>query len=375
MNSTRWYHTISIVIAIAILIAFLYAIRSILPPFLIAFAIAWILDPVLDRLQARGCPRILAISGVYLLFLAFFIVSVVLLVPAMIDQAKELGRDIPRYSERFVAFTTEFMEKHRSALTKFELPTTIQEVFGKYGHYATHQVTLGIERASKLIVANLSMALWFIIIPLVAFYFLNDIDRMREKAVLFIPERARPRVTEILSRIGTVFSSYVRGLIVVCLLYGLATTIVLAGFNLKYSIILGLLAGVLYAVPYLGAIVTTLLVFLVGLATYENAVVQAAWVAGAMIVLNQLFDMLITPRILGKSVGLHPVISLFALMAGGQLFGLVGMVLAVPVAASVQEVVLELYPELKAAPKKRPPRKRATRRKSKRVSQRPTDSI
>ncbi len=260
------------------------------------------------------------------------------------------------------------MEKHRETLIKFKLPTTLQEVFSRYGHQATKGIASGIQHASNWIIANLSKALWFILIPLVAFYFLNDIDRIRKKAVLFIPERWRPRSTEVLSRMGGVFSSYVRGLIIVCLLYGIATVIVLAAFKLKYGIILGLLAGVLYAVPYLGAILTTVLVFLVGLATYPHGVTQAVWVALAMVALNQLFDMGVTPRILGRSVGLHPVLSLFALMAGAQLFGLVGMVLAVPVAASIQEIVFEFCPELRGAPKK-PKRKPARRRKKAKTRQ------
>jgi len=353
---TRTYF-LFLIIAIAIIAIFLYLVRGILPPFAIAFAIAWLLDPLLDRLQKRGCPRILAVSVVYIVFLAAFILGLVFLAPPVVDQAKQLGQDLPGYAERFGAFASDFMEKHRATLTKFELPTTIQEAFTKYGERAKQEVIAGIGYASNWIVSSLSKALWLILIPLVAFYFLNDIDRMRKRAALFIPQQWRARTTEVLSKVGVVFSSYVRGLVVVCLLFGVVTTIVLTVSGLKYGIILGLLSGILYAVPYLGAIIITLLVFLVALATQGlgHAIVMAA----LMVVLNQLvFDMLVTPKILGKSVGLHPVLSLFALMAGGSLFGLVGMVLAVPVAASIQEVVFELYPDLRAASE---PRKRRRR--------------
>ncbi|MDI6827371.1 MAG: AI-2E family transporter, partial [Armatimonadota bacterium] len=195
---------------------------------------------------------------------------------------------------------------------------------------------------------NLSKAIWLVLIPLSAFYFLNDIERIRRKSALLIPKQYRERVIEVASRVGRVFSSYVRGLIVVCLLYSIGTTIILMIIKLKYGIILGLLAGVLYAVPYIGAITITLLVFLVGLATYQHGAFAHATLAGLlMIALNQTFDLGITPRILGKSVGLHPILSLMALLAGGKLFGIVGMILAVPVAASIQEIVFEFYPELK----------------------------
>jgi predicted PurR-regulated permease PerM len=116
----------------------------------------------------------------------------------------------------------------------------------------------------------------------------------------------------------------------------------------QYSILIGLFAGILYAVPYVGASSTALLVFLVALATHNDNSLHAAWVPPiAVLINNQAFDLFISPRILGKSVGLHPVLSLFALLAGGQLFGLAGMVLAVPIAASIQEIIFEIYPLLR----------------------------
>lgn len=366
MTSSRWY-TVGVIAAIVILIAFLYAIRSTLPPFLIAFAIAWLLDPVLDRLQKHGLRRVWAVLFIYVAFLAVFVVGLLFLVPAIIDQAKQLGSDFPEYSARFTQYASETFEKHHDTLVRFKLPTTLREVFSRYSDQVNSQIGAGVNLATAFITANLSRALWIILIPIIAFYFLMDIDRMRNKAALLLPESIRPRAVDFLSRVGAVFSSYVRGLLIVCLMYGIATTVVLEILHLKYGIILGLLAGILYAVPYLGAIVTMLLVFLVGLATYPHGVSQAIWPTLAMIVLNQLiFDPVITPRIIGKSVGLHPVLSLFALLAGGRLFGLVGMILAVPVAASIQEIVFEFCPQLKSEPK--PPTTKKTKPKKSRAT-------
>lgn len=356
MTGTRWYHVAGAVAAIAILFALLYAVRSTLPPFLIALAIAWLLDPVLDRMHRRGVGRMTAVLAIYGCFLVVFVAALFYLVPAVIDQAKQFGGDFPRYSARFQEYASDLMSQNHDTLVRLKLPTTIREVFARYGDEVNAQIGTGVNVTTRFITSSLSKALWFILIPLIAFYLLMDIDRMKRKAVLLIPEGVRPRATEVLSRVGIVFSSYVRGLLIVCLMYGIATTIMLEAFGLKYGIILGLLSGMLYAVPYLGAIVTTLLVFLVGLATYPSGLNQAIWPAVAMFVLNQLiFDPIITPRVVGKSVGLHPVLSLFALLAGGQLFGLVGMLLAVPVAASIQEVVFEFCPQLRAEPKQAAP--------------------
>lgn len=364
---TPWYHILALSLAIAVLVTFLYLVRSNLPPFIIAFAVAWLLDPLLGRLQKRNVPRLLAISVVYLVFLGVFVVGLIFLVPAIIEQARQLGHDLPQYAQRFRTVAADFMEANRPTLAKFKLPTTLEEVFSAYGGQASERVTQAIQIASAWIVSNLSKALWIILIPLVAFYFLVDLDRIKSRSILFVPARWRDRTTEVISKVGGVFSNYVRGLIIVCLLYGVTTTIVLSAFQLKYGIILGLVSAVLYAVPFLGALLITLLVFLVDLAAHGFG--HALFMAGVMVVLNQLiFDMFVTPKIIGKSVGLHPVLSLFALMAGGQLFGLAGMVLAVPVAASIQEVILELNPELRPQPRKKKakpksPKKRATEKK------------
>ncbi|MBP6963422.1 MAG: AI-2E family transporter [Armatimonadetes bacterium] len=363
MTNGNRHQTAITVTVLTVVIAFLYAVRSTLPPFLIAFAIAWLLDPVVDRLQKRGLARIWSVLAIYAIFLAAFIVGLLFLVPAVIDQAKQFGADFPRYSARFQDYVSGVMVQHHDTLARLKLPTTLRDVFVRYGDQMSGQFGSAVSLVTAWITANLSRALWFVLVPIIAFYLLMDIDRMRAKSALLIPSNMRPRAVELLSRVGAVFSGYVRGLITVCLMYGIATTIVLEVLHMRYGIILGLLAGILYAVPYLGAITISLLAFLVGLATYDNALPQALLAVGAMVALNQVFDMAVTPRILGKSVGLHPALSLFALLSGAKLFGLVGMILAVPVAASIQEVIFEFCPELKAEPK--PPRKSRLRRRKK----------
>ena len=349
---TPWYYILALCLAIAVLVTFLYLVRQTLPPFIIAFAIAWLLDPLLDRLYERKVPRLLAISAVYLVFLGVFVIGLIFLVPAIIEQAKQLGHDLPGYAERARVFVAHWMQSHQAVLIKFKLPTTLHEVFSKYGSQVSDRAASAVQLGGNWIAANLSKALWIILIPLAAFYFLVDFDRIKGRSILFIPAKWRDRTAEILVKVGSVFSNYARGLIIVCLLYGVTTTIVLSAFHLKYGIIIGLVSGVLYAVPFLGALLITLLVFVVDLAAHGFG--HALFMAGVMVVLNQLiFDMFVTPKIVGKSVGLHPVLSLFALMAGGQLFGLAGMVLAVPIAASIQEVILELNPELRQQPKSR----------------------
>jgi len=354
MNNRPWYVIVGGFLGIlALLIAigyFLYRVRVVLPPFVIAFGIAFLLDPLLERLQRKGVPRIIAVTAVFAIFLAVFAVAVVFLVPSVIEQASQLGKDYPVYAESIRTTATSFLKDHHDMLVRFELPTTLQELVGKYGNEANNQLKTGVPKVVGWIIGSLSYLPWIILIPLISFYFLNDFARIRRKALLFVPEKYRAETAKVLTRMGTVFSAYVRGLVIVCIAYGVVITVVLLTLHLKYGIIIGLLAGVLYAVPYLGSITTALLVFLVGIATYPEGMTPAIIAMVVTVGTNQFFDLLITPRVLGKSVGLHPILSIFALLTGGTLFGLPGMILAVPIAASIQEIVFEFYPELRNDP-------------------------
>ena len=353
MNNKPWYVIVGIFLAtVALLVTvmgFFYQVRAVLPPFIIALVITLLFNPLLDSLQRRGCPRILAVTVVFAVFMATFVLAIWFLVPAISAQAVQLGIDYPLYADSFKSTMNDIIEKHQSLLVRFHLPTTLKEIVAQSVNLANERMKTAIPQVGNWIATNAAKVLWLILIPLISFYMLNDIHRIRKKAFLLIPARYRPESEKLLTRVGTVFSNYVRGLIVVCLLNGFVITIVLLMFRLKYGIILGMLAGVLYAVPYLGSITTIVLVFLVGLATYPHGLTQAVTTTLVVWGSNQLlFDLVITPRILGKSVGLHPVLSLFALLAGGQLFGLPGMILSVPIAASIQEIVAEFLPELKA---------------------------
>jgi predicted PurR-regulated permease PerM len=201
-------------------------------------------------------------------------------------------------------------------------------------------------RLLQFFAGSVSRLAWVAIVPLVTFYMLLEIDPLRARVVHLVPAVHRSRFLEMAERIGAVFSGYVRGLIIVCAGYGVVTGIVLAlVFRLPYALMIGLMAAVLYAVPYVGALAIVTVAGLVAFATHPTAGFVLA-VAGTLIVINQLFDQFIYPRVVGGQAGLHPLASIFALTVGGQLFGLWGMILAVPVAASVQVVLVAIWPQL-----------------------------
>jgi predicted PurR-regulated permease PerM len=349
MDNKPWYVITAICLSVLLLIGvvcnFLYTVRDILPPFAIAFIVAWLLNPMLDRLQRLGVPRMLAVALVFTLFMGIFVVGIIFVIPAMVDQATQLSKEYSHYAEIGRGLVSDFFDQHHDVLARFNLPTTFQDAVNQYGDSLNHTIRSTIPSVSGWITENAFKVLWLVLIPLLSFYILNDMHRLKAKALLFVPKAWRPITSKMVSRTATVFSNYVRGLLEACLVYSIVTSIVLSFCHVRYGIVLGLLAGVLYAVPYLGAITILVLVFVVSAAT-GSGFNHAIWPTIAMLITNESFDLLITPRILGKSVGLHPALSIFAMMAGAKLFSLPGMILAVPIAASIQEIILEFCPEL-----------------------------
>lgn len=348
MYNIRWYHVLFSSLAIFLVIAFFYYVREILPPFIIALIIAWLLDPLIDRLESRGWPRIFGVIFVFTLFLSVFAVGLFFLIPSVIDQAKQLASDFPDYLIKSREYLTDLFKSYQPILLRFKLPTTFHDFFTTFEKQLNSGLTFAVKVLAGWITSNLSKVLWIVIIPIVSFYYLNDIDKIKIKLKFLIPEKWRFRTTSIIGRVSGVFTSYMRGLLIVCLIYGVSTGVLLSVTSVKYSILIGLIAGLFYAVPYIGTLFTAILAFLVALATHNSASHFPIWLPPAIILLmNQIFDLFISPKVLGKSVGLHPVLSLFAMIAGGQLFGFVGMILAVPLGASVQEIIFEIFPILK----------------------------
>lgn len=192
-------------------------------------------------------------------------------------------------------------------------------------------------------------ALWFIIVPLSLYYFMLDYPALKRRAIWLVPEPRRSSVEQMLTEVLSAFSAYVRGLAKVCALYGLCACLLFWILRLSYALFLGTAAGVLYAVPYVGPLATLVGVVAIGITTGKSG----AFILLAAILyisMHLAFDYGITPRVVGGSVGLHPLMNILALMCGVTLFGLWGMILAVPVAASLKRLIIHFWPRLAEAP-------------------------
>jgi predicted PurR-regulated permease PerM len=360
VNGRPWIRGLGIAAGAFLLAAFLFLVRESLPPFVIAFAIAALLDPLLDRMQQAGFSRRVAAVLTFVLFLGVFLGVCIVLIPMAIKQATELAGNVPAYLQQFSDWARGYAAQHEALLRRAHLPTTTNDWLERYHLQIEGFLKTLVARTFGFLSASLSRLAWLAIIPIVTFYLMQDIDDIRRRALSLLPDPHRDRVSRVAGEVGAVFAGYLRGLCIVCAGYAVVSGIILTlGFRLPYALIISLLAGILYAVPYIGAIATVALGTLVAL-TANPSPGYVLGVAAALLATNQLFDQVVTPRIVGGLVGLHPVVSLFALTAAGNLFGLPGMILAVPVAASIQVILLHLFPALrKPLPVEKPVRRAA----------------
>lgn len=316
-------------IAALVLLLMLWLLGDVMVPFIVGGAVAYFLDPVADRLERLGLSRIVATSVISLVAMLTGILMVLAIIPTLVNQLTALVNAAPDIAKRLVDFLTErFPELQDSTSTVrqtlAQIGATIQSKGG--------EVVNGILTSAMGVV---SAVVFLLIVPVVAFYMLLDWDHMIASIDRLLPRDHAPVIRRLGREIDTVLAGFVRGQVSVCLVLGIyyASALMLAG--LQFGLIVGAIAGTITFIPYVGALVGGALA--IGLALFQF---WGAWLhIGAVVAIFAIGQFaegnILTPRLVGKSVGLHPVWLLFALSAFGTLFGFVGMLVAVPVTAAI----------------------------------------
>jgi len=345
-----WVSAFCIGGALAALVCFIvYRLNAILVPFIAGFVVAYIFDPLLDKLEDRGWSRKRAVWTVMGALLSALALALVLLVPRVVGEASDAWQNRELYRERAETFYGNTSERAVEFLGNYVPESKVPEYIDYIDDQFQVALTWADENKATFLtwlgsatLQALGMVVLLALGTLVAFHFMMIIDPLRESAKgLFLSESQGQDVDETVTRVNRMLGAYVRGMVGVSIAVAIVTTLglwgVSLGFGTRYSLILGLLAGVTYAVPWVGQIVSAGAAGFFALVTADHHAAIAAIVAViVVVVVNQIFDNAVMPRIVGESVGLHPLVVLFAIMAGYTLWGLVGMIVAVPVAAIIR---------------------------------------
>lgn len=313
----------------ALFFALFWFLGDVMLPFILGMALAYCLDPLADKLENIGFSRILATVTITILAILLFVVMALLVVPSLVDQALALVNIAPQLFQDLQAFLTErfpSLVDEQSNLRKSlgNLGETIQSRGGEL----LNGVLASLQNVLNVIVL-------VVLVPVITFYLLLDWDRMVARIDDLLPRDHAPVVRRLASEIDSTLAAFIRGQGTVCLILGTFYAVALMLVGLQFGLVVGFIAGLISFIPYVGALVGGVLA--IGLAIFQFwgewhwiGAVAAIFAIGQMLEGNVL-----TPKLVGGSVGLHPVWLIFALSAFGTMFGFVGMLVAVPVAASI----------------------------------------
>ena len=312
---------------VAIIVAFsFYFLRTILLPFVIGIAVAYFLDPVVDKLEERKWNRSLATLFTLFVFLALVIFLVFLLVPVLTNQLKNFAQFLPIVKDKLQLIIDAVAGILNNKVDAKALDVPASGLI----KWSTKMLG-GVIDGGAAIADLLSL---FLITPLVAFYLLRDWDLIVEKVYDWFPIRHKDTLQEQLNEIDKKLAAFVRGQGTVCLILASYYAITLTMTGLEFGVVIGVFAGLISFVPFVGAIFGGLLS--VGLAYLQfEAWTNIVIIAGIFILGQILEGYILTPKFIGEAVGLHPVWVIFSLLAGGALFGFLGVLLALPMAAIV----------------------------------------
>ena len=323
-----------VVVGVLLAVIFFYFSRRVLTPFFIAFALAYLLDPVTDRLESLKISRTFSVlvlmAGVFSLVTGIGL----LIFPLLKLQAEHLVSNLPNY----IAIMQEWMYPLLGVVGE---PEKIQGILNRE--------LLKVGELPLKVISSITSILWssvaglfsfilllanLVIIPVVMFYLLRDYDLINKKMLSFVPARSREQVLNLIKEIDGVLAGFVRGQLMVGLIMAGLYSIGLFFCGTPMSLFIGLLAGLASLVPYLGLVFGFVPAAILTFMQTQDWVLVFG-VAGVFAVVQGLEGMIITPRIVGEKIGLHPVAIILAVLLGAEFFGLVGVIVSVPVAAAL----------------------------------------
>jgi len=337
--STAFRRQVIFWLAAAVVLALLlYLFSDILLPFVAGMVLAYFLDPVADRLQRLGLSRVMATVVILIAFIVVLVLAFVILVPVLATQMTDFASKLPEYLARLQALVTSFDPQwleQRFGVDATSLREGLNSVLSSgFGLLTTLFTSIWSSGVALVSIVSL-----FVVTPVVAFYMLLDWDRMVTTVDNWVPRDHVETVRAIATDINTAAAGFVRGQGTLCLVLGAMYAVGLTLTGLNFGILIGLFAGLISFIPYVGSLTGLVLAVGVALVQFWPDWPMIVAVAAVFFIGQFIEGNILSPKLVGKSVGLHPVWLMFSLFAFGALFGFVGLLIAVPAAAAIAVLV------------------------------------
>jgi predicted PurR-regulated permease PerM len=316
----------------------------VLTPFLFAALLAYLGDPLIDRLEARKIPRSWAVALVFGVILLGLLLLLLFLIPMLTHQFKGLIQRLPTHIEWFQTHVLPWLQAHLGVEPE---SLSLRNLQTKLVAFAQDMGDMASSLLESFRASSTALFTWLanlILVPVVTFYLLRDWDLLVAKVRELLPRRIEPVVSKLAQESDEVIGAFLRGQVIVMAALGVMYSAGLAVIGLDFALLIGMLAGLVSFVPYLGLITGILAASIAALLQFHSVLILIP----VLIVfgLGQLIsDFFLTPKLVGDRIGLHPVAVLFAVLAGGHLFGFFGILLALPVAAVIAVLARHAHDE------------------------------
>jgi predicted PurR-regulated permease PerM len=320
--------------ALAAFILIVWLLHDMLLPFVAGTALAYLLNPAADRLEGLGLPRIVATLVVIGSFVLFFVLVGIMLFPVLGSQMLSFVQRLPDYVTRLQELITQENKEWLQHLVGDKLPDIQKSIGDLMGEAASWMLAFlkSLWSGGRAIISLFSL---IIITPVVAFYVLYDWHAVVDKVDSWLPRRYRDTIRLLAGQIDRAIAGFLRGQALVCMILGLYYAIGLTIAGLNFGLLIGSISGLLTFIPYVGSLTGFVIGMIVAVVQFWPDWVSIVIVFTIFVIGQFLEGYVLSPKLVGESVGLHPVWLMFSLFAFGYLFGFVGLLIAIPLAAAV----------------------------------------
>ncbi|MBS3994236.1 MAG: AI-2E family transporter [Alkaliphilus sp.] len=332
-------HIFFILLTVALIVIFvtIYHFRDLiwwlLRPVLWAIIFSYLLNPAVHILGKRGISRLWSVIMIFTFIATIVSVLFITITPILINEIKNLVELLPKYTIEASEFITRMYEKVEQLDNLSPQMSAIRDPIDEYLVNIQNKIIATINEMTRRIFDTLSNVITIILIPIYSFYFLKDGIHFKKKFTLMIPKLFRQEFLEIAKDIDKLLSKFIRGQLVVASCVGILCMIALFIIRVDFAILIGMIAGISNIIPYIGPIIGAIPGVIIALLDEPS---KAIWVLIAFIIIQQFESAVLSPKIVGESVGLNPIIIIITLFLGNELYGVAGMIFGVPMVASIK---------------------------------------
>jgi predicted PurR-regulated permease PerM len=316
-----------------ILFSIFQFIEAVLTPFFIAMIISYILNPVVRLLNHRKVPRTIAVLLIYSVFIASVTVVIMNVIPMFIEQLGELNEHLPQLTMKAQSLVDGFNQSEM-------LPVSVRSGINNSVAKLESSISLAISNYLDQIGTTINVLFIAFIVPFLAFYILKDFQLIEKTAIAIVPKEHRKQTVKLLIDIDTALGNYIRGQLLVCVIIGILAYVGYWSIHMPYPLLLASVVAVFNIIPYLGPFFGA-----------TPAIVMASTVSLKMVLLVAAINLaiqilegnVISPQVVGRSLHMHPLFIIFALLVGGEVAGIMGLILAVPFFAVMKVIVQHVF--------------------------------